>query len=226
MYENWEFRPGDIDLVACEERRILVGGTNERHPNLRVFDYLGMLAAYGLLHCRIPVANSRVLLISDNPFCPYIARTLIGCGARIDIVTSDASCLQGTDLIARPLDAPGEYDAVVVADTPRGSPAIGGRDGCKYRVEELGTFPVLVQIWGDVDHTSLKGVECYPKEPPETGHMGILLNVLGADPIIRLQAGGLKVGELLARYVAGLGTNAERGFKDSEGYAESLAGRA
>src|SRR5208283_1396101 len=48
MYEAWEFRARDVDLLACRERGVRVVGTNERHSRLRVFDYLGMLAVIGL----------------------------------------------------------------------------------------------------------------------------------------------------------------------------------
>ena len=40
------------------------------------------------------------------------------------------------------------------------------------------------------------------KPAPRPGHMGVLPSAIGPEPIIRLQAGGLKVGQLLA---AGLG---------------------
>src|SRR5262245_42376373 len=74
MYENWEFRAADVDLAACQKRCVLVGGTNEKHAELRVFDYLGMLAVRGLLDCEVPVALSRILLVCDNPFGLFIAR--------------------------------------------------------------------------------------------------------------------------------------------------------
>ena len=41
MYEAWELRTEDIDVAACAERGIAVAGTNERHPAVDVFSFLG-----------------------------------------------------------------------------------------------------------------------------------------------------------------------------------------
>jgi hypothetical protein len=38
----------------------------------------------------------------------------------------------------------------------------------------------------------------WPAETPRPGHMGILPSALGPEPIVRLQSGGLKVGQVLA----------------------------
>jgi hypothetical protein len=49
-----------------------------------------------------------------------------------------------------------------------------------------------------VDIPSLQeaSVRYFPEQVP-SGHMGVLPSAIGFDPIIRLQAGGLKVGEAL-----------------------------
>jgi len=233
MYESWELREGEIDLDACRRRGIVVAGTNERHPNLRVFDYLGLLAVQGLFHCGVPAACSRLLLVCDNPFRPYIRKTLSDCGATVDVLTPAG--VVGTP--RRCEDEPGAYDGVIVADTPGVQPTLGKAGEAKYAVEQLGEFDALVQIWGDVDRAILRqtlgsrptiassffagsphpqplsrarergvilgqplsgGVICHPTAEPARGHMGMLPSELGPDPIIRLQAGGLKVGQHLA----------------------------
>ena len=243
MYESWELREGEIDLNACRRRGIVVAGTNERHPHLRVFDYLGLLAVKGLLHCGVPAACSRLLLVCDNPFCPYILKTLTDCGAAVDVLTP-------TGVVGAPKrcgDERSMYDGVIVADTPGVQPILGKAGEAKYAVGQLGQFDVLVQLWGDVDRSlfsgraettgamgwhalrdegrgepakprpsslrachpgqegdranraqMLGGVVCHPAAEPARGHMGMLLSELGPDPIVRLQAGGLKVGQQLA----------------------------
>lgn len=197
MYESWEFRPHDVDLAACRARGVLVAGTNERHPELGVFDYLGMLAVFGLHQLGIPAVHSRLLLVCGNPFAPYIARTLAACGAEVDVL-GKAESRWGQGVHGRGADEPGYYDAVVLADTPGPRPNIGHRGAAVFCPEQLGEFAVLVQIWGDVDRRCLEGVECYPADAPEPGRMGILLSQLGSEPILCLQAGGLKVGQLLS----------------------------
>jgi hypothetical protein len=58
---------------------------------------------------------------------------------------------------------------------------------------------VVVQYWGDLNRAALAtaSVPVWPPEPPPPGHMGILPAAIGPEPIVRLQAGGLKVGEVL-----------------------------
>ena len=60
---------------------------------------------------------------------------------------------------------------------------------------------VLVQYWGDVDRAAAAaaGVPVWPPDAPAPGHMGVLPSAVGPEPVVRLQAGGLKVGEVLAR---------------------------
>jgi hypothetical protein len=66
---------------------------------------------------------------------------------------------------------------------------------------ELAPGTVLVQYWGDADRAAAAaaGVPVWPPEAPPPGHMGVLPSAVGPEPIVRLQAGGLKVGEVLAR---------------------------
>lgn len=186
MYEAWELRPGDVDLLACHERGILVAGTNERHPAVNVFAYLGIMAVKLLLDAGVAVYDSTILLLCDNPFAPFVARGLEGAGARVTL----QSALSEDDW--------GSYDAVVVGLRPRAEPVLGAQ-----ALSVLSRWPgvVVAQFWGDIDRAALQGagIAFWPPSPPMPGHMGVLPSHVGPEPIVRLQAGGLKVGELLAR---------------------------
>ncbi len=196
MYESWELRTGEVDLQACRRQGVMVAGTNERHEDVRVFDYLGTLAVAGLLRCGVPIATSKLLLICDNPFRRYILRTLLGCGAAVDhsshLAPRDEPRLAERDDYHTP-----HYDAVIVADTPADRPILGHTGQAKYSVEQIGRFDAVVQLWGDVDRDAIGDAVCYPAAAPPPGHMGLLLSELGPEPIVRLQAAGLKVGQEL-----------------------------
>jgi hypothetical protein len=60
---------------------------------------------------------------------------------------------------------------------------------------------VIGQFWGDVDRSALEkaGLSSWPVSSPAPGHMGILPSDVGPEPVVRLQSGGLKVGEVLLR---------------------------
>ncbi|MBK7639026.1 MAG: hypothetical protein IPJ22_02965 [Bacteroidetes bacterium] len=58
--------------------------------------------------------------------------------------------------------------------------------------------PLILRFAGhiDTDYLDTHKIAYYPKNV-KSGHMGILLSDIGNDSVIRLQAGGLKVGQLL-----------------------------
>jgi hypothetical protein len=228
MYESWEFRASDVDLQACRARGIAVAGTNERHPDVGMFSYLGTMAVKQLHDAGIAVYGSRVVLLCDNPFGPFIVSSLRNAGAEV----IDSSRLTA-DLLTAPCDAvllalhpkpdaaaegPGQSDAA--AEGPGQSDAATGGSGQSDTAAEgpgqsntvLGAAEIelladlapgtaLVQYWGDVDRAALAAasVPVWPPKPPGAGHMGVLPSAVGPEPIVRLQAGSLKVGELLAR---------------------------
>lgn len=198
MYESWELRAGEVDLEACKDCGIRVAGTNECHPNVRVLDYLGMLALHGLFQCGVPVCFSRILLICDNPFAPHIAAVLSACQAEV-FVAEGTPLDKSAPVRWIPRGARERYDGVILADTPSPSVWNLGLQNTKYAAEELGDFDTVIQVWGDVDRAALPGIRFFPRQAPARGHMGVLLSDLGPEPVLRLQAGGLKVAEILTR---------------------------
>jgi hypothetical protein len=191
MYEAWELRAEDIDLSACRDRGITVAGVDETNPLVDVFSYLPMLAARQLFECGVPVYKTRILILCDNRFEPYLKQGLARMGADID-------CFH--DLLSVPLGR--EYDAVLVSMTPRTVPVISEVEA--RILAERWPGIIVVQFFGDMDRASLAeaGIFFFPVKPPALGHMGVFLTDVGPDAIVRLQTGGLKVGEILARGLA------------------------
>jgi hypothetical protein len=191
MFEAWEIQAGriDLDLDALRARGIAVAGTNERHPSVDVFSYLGLMAVKALLDAGIPAYGTHLGLLCDNPFEDYIVAGLRGAGARS--VTAAATV---DDL--RP-DHP--LDALVVSLRPHGGPVLDAAAVAALADRWPGL--TIIQYWGDLDRDALARVALpfWPPNPPSAGHMAVLPSAVGPDPIVRLQAGGLKVGEVLLR---------------------------
>lgn len=189
MYEAWELRPADIDLDACHRHGIRLAGTNERHPAVDVFSYLGVMAVKLLLDAGVAVYGSRILVLCDNPFGAYIERGLAGAGADAHLYKRLSDALAATS----------SFDAVLVALQPGVDPVIDA--GGAALLTERWPGAVIAQYWGDVDRAALAdaGAPVWPEQAPSLGHMGILPSGVGPEPIVRLQAGGLKVGEVLLR---------------------------
>jgi hypothetical protein len=188
MYETWEFRASDVDLEACGRRGIAVAGTNECHPAIEVFSFLGMLAAKLLFDAGIGIHKSRLLLLCDNSFLPHIESALNRCGAFVHSASSASGDLGSRD-----------FDAVIVAMKPRPGSVISLEEMRKIAAGSPGV--VLLQYYGDVDRAlaTAAGVIVWPEDAPAPGHMGILQSAIGPEATIRLQAGGLKAGEVLYR---------------------------
>lgn len=188
MYESWEYRSSDVDVEACRSRGIAVAGTNERHACVEVFSFLGLMAIKQLHDAGIEVRGSRIVLLCDNSFGPFMVRELENVGAEV-MVAGRLSA----DLLAP------RCDAVLLAMQPREANAFTSADAELTHAKAPGA--ILVQYWGDADRAALAavGVPVWPEQAPAAGHMGVLPSAVGPEPVVRLQAGGLKVGEILVR---------------------------
>ena len=141
-----------------------------------------------LFDAGIQVLGNHITLVCDNPFRTHIETCLRGFGAVV----------HHSDELGQGSGEP-ECDAVLVAATPRLSPVIGAREA--KTIAERYPNATVVQFWGDLDRSALEAhdVPFWPIDSPPAGHMGVLPSSLGADPIVRLQTGGWKVGEVLLK---------------------------
>lgn len=188
MFEAWEFRPSDLDLDTCVRRGIPVVGVNERHPAVDVFSYLGPLCVRQLHDCGLAVYGNRVALLCDNDFADSIFRALSGLGARVELFASVDDVF------------PDEWDAIVVALQPSSEPRISEAE-VRHLADVSPPGVAITQFWGDIDRTALRahGMAVWPRVEPARGHMGALLSAVGPEPIVRLQAGGLRAAEQIFR---------------------------
>jgi hypothetical protein len=190
MFEAWEIDLGrhDVDLEALRARGIRFAGTNERHPAVDVFGYLGPMAVR-LLHDGGITARGAVLaLLCDNPFRPYLVQGLEAAGATVRVLTDPDGFRATPDL-----------DAVVVATAPTGRSALTQAQIADIAAHAPGAG--VAQFWGDLDRRACAAADvwCLPEHEPAPGHMGILPSALGPEPVVRLQTGGLAVAGALRR---------------------------
>ncbi|GAB1471005.1 hypothetical protein MASR2M66_18830 [Chloroflexota bacterium] len=194
MCEAWEFRPGDIDLDACNTRNIPVVGTNEDFPGLEIFSYSSFLCAKILFEAQIEIHKSSILVVSSDKFGVVIARHLSQLGANITRIDNlrdfDSNDLQG-------------LDAVIVADYTRDDTIIGqGGDMPSKAFAENAMGTTIVQFAGvvNVGELSKQGIKVYPGVNLPPHRMTQTLAYLGPRPVLELHAAGLKVGELLLKH--------------------------
>jgi hypothetical protein len=145
-----------------------------------VFSYLGPLCVKLLHDAGLPIYKNRIAVLCDNAFGPYITRALKGLGG---LVTR----FEGVGALTSDV-----WDCVVVALEPRSELRLDGEEA--KRLARVAPGAVVAQFWGDIDRDALssEGIPAWPRRAPKPGHMAVLLSALGPEPIIRLQAGGLR----------------------------------
>lgn len=208
MYEAWEWRDADMDIAYIRERGFKLGATNERHPDVDVFNYLGDMAVKQIFDAGTCPYRNTFVLLCNNDFGPFMAKTLAAVADKLGVIDLPEhrdryKGLPITWLSDFPaIEIPAEFrdaEAIVFTAYPFDQNWIG-----KDTTIDIGAIsrgfsdPFLLRYAGDVDPESLEkaGIRFFPKTV-SSGHMGILPSAVGNDPIIRLQSGGLKAGEAL-----------------------------
>lgn len=199
MFETWEFRPEDIDLTECRKQGIPVLGTNEKVPELTIFSYMGAVSIKLLHECQIETNRSRVVVVGGGVFGEATVTALQAAGADArQICPSKAEGILNRVYRAELAVA----DAVIFVEHCNRQPLLQSDDGFNvWDLKKLNPGIVIVHIAGNVDRAVLAetGLRCWPKEFARSGYMSVTTAYVGPKPLVDLHAGGLKVGELLAR---------------------------
>ncbi|RJR41445.1 MAG: hypothetical protein C4576_17800 [Desulfobacteraceae bacterium] len=193
MCESWEFRPGDVDLVACRQAGISVCGVNEEHPSVDVFGYSATLAAKLLLEAGIEVRGSRVAILGGDKFAPVIARGLRQMGACASIARAFEE-FEDTALV--------RCDALMVADYLAEGIVLGDGTGRPTSgLMRLDPSATIVQFAGRIDFAALKrtGHRVFPGKVLGSHRMLHTLAYLGPRPVVELHTAGLKSAEINLR---------------------------
>jgi hypothetical protein len=207
MYEGWEWRDSDLDLDYIRKRGIKLGATNERHSSIDVFNYLGYMALKQLFDAGMSVYRNKFILICNNDFGPFIAKVIARISDGVAVIDLDENKLKYDDSCTwiggfPNVEIPTDFkdsEAVIFSAYPFDKLWIGNDTDINInQLKDQLTTPFIIRYEGDVDCEVLKenNVFYFP-EFVRSGHMGILPSAIGFDPTIRLQAGGLKVGEAL-----------------------------
>ena len=193
MWETWEYRPADLDLAECRRLGIPVLGTNEHHPELLTFNYVGHVALKLLFEAGVEIFRSRLLVVGSGEFADQVLAAARACGAEVSQAGPRSEPFRKT--------LP-HVDALVVAEHHDRRPLIAAGGEIEPReVYELNPGLTIAHISGWVDRTALAslGLACVPERFAPPGHMSVATDYVGPRPLIDLHVAGLKVGGLLAR---------------------------
>ena len=195
MWEPWEFRADDIDLVACREFGIPIVATNEHHPYLATFKAVGMLALKLLLERQCEVAGLEMLVVGSDPFGQACSDVLRAVGACVTLLVPQDSWPNDTTLSAFE-----RADAVVVVEHRYQGELLGPLSATLVELLARRGIP-LVHVCGavDADYLSARGIEKHPPQPVSHGFMTVTTAYVGVKPVVDLHTAGLHAASIVAR---------------------------
>ncbi|MHC4725077.1 MAG: hypothetical protein ACYS9V_12665 [Planctomycetota bacterium] len=199
MWETWEYRSEDIDIEECRRLQIPVLGTNEHHPDLRIFEYIGHIALKLLFEAEIEILNSRIALLGKGEFADHVKNTLKAAHADVHPIFQENGKNSNIEKANNILK---QTDALIVVEHHERKQLIGAEGFITPKeISQLNKYITIIHICGNVDQDSLirNGVRCWPRNFAPAGHMSVTTDYIGPAPLIKLHTAGLKVGESLAR---------------------------
>lgn len=219
MWEPWEFRESDIDLAAMDEFDLSLVATNEHHPLVETFRFLGPTVARLALETGIELVNARLLLIGSDPFGCSIADWLTGAGA-----TVTRSGLETWTDCTREEKC---FDAVILAEHVDSRPMrASGADGdAAWRsLAQAGT--PIIRVCGMLDAVAARAnnVAVYPEQKPIHGVMSVTTAYAGPKPVVDLHCAGLRAGADVVRgRLAGLSRSESIAIACQNGFGLDVA---
>lgn len=199
MWETWEYRDEDLDLKECRRLDIPVLGTNEHHPGLETFRYIGQLAIKLLFKLDVEIFRSKIVVIGGGEFGSYAVQSLRNSGASVVQIRSDKG-----ESLQLPIkqELLSKCDAIVIVEHSSHDLLIGqGGQITAKQLYELNPSVCIAHIAGGVDQNELEavGIPFQPSCLALPGYMSISTDYLGPLPLIDLHTAGLKVGAMMAR---------------------------
>lgn len=204
MWETWEFRSSDFDLEYCKAQDILTLGTNEHHPDCNMMPVCGHLALKLIYELGYEGFGTRVLVLGNSPSPGKVIAEQLR-ALEMDVVwfsSTDESDYRYEDLQAY-FDKEGKrVDVILLAEHMHGHKLLGEGGYLDLgAVAQLNPELAIGVIAGNVDGAELaaSGLHYYPTLIQPFGFMTYQPYALGEYPVLLLYAGGLKVGEAMAR---------------------------
>ena len=211
MWEPWEFRTDDLDLVQCWNKGISVLGVNESNIFLNVLSYVETMIIKIFKKYKIKLKNKKIILVIENKFGIQIFNALKSQGANCYCITASmklelkklGATIIGSNFENKNINSFLEKSDIILVDSfPIKKNIIGINEGIEIStLKKLCPNVKIFTFFGKIDSVNLNkfGIRYYPKIQPKFGHLGWTADVLGSKPTIEFNSLGLKVGELLAR---------------------------
>lgn len=206
MWLASEFRPEELDLPACIEKGILVMGTNEHHPSLKLFNSIGFKICKLLFNTGFSIYNDKFLLIASGDMGNYISDFFINNSVSFDRVVFDNEIpmrhkkfvCNRTEIINN-LD---KYDALIIAELCHNVDILSADGFISTKLlKKQNPLVQIIHTYGSVNNDDIlrEAISIYPPDPKPFPYGTACADYLGDKPALDLITAGLKVGEVMAR---------------------------
>ena len=204
MWETWEFRDTDLDLKSCIENDILVLGTDESHPNLKMYPIGGILGISLLLKLGLEVYKSKVILFGDGILGNAVAEAFDKNGVEyiwfVEHKNNENQYLyKDIEKVKKYIP---DFDAMIFAEHKYTEEIISPKNNITFQeIFELNREIKIGVIAGNINKEELEKskLKYYPKEIMPVGYMSYQPYHLGPRPVIELFSCSMKVAEVMAK---------------------------
>jgi hypothetical protein len=194
MWEPWEMREGEIDLLKAKERNILIMGTNERSAPCDMRPYGILTALHLMMEHKASIVDDHILIIGSQPTLALpieegFNALNLAC-KRISVDESSSEIEKSLEWATYILVAEHSYKGVIIGS--------GGILDTEMIIAN--NICGIGVISGSVDTTVLfdRGISVFPEKVASYGYMSYSPCEIGPYGVMDLFAAGLKVGQTMA----------------------------
>lgn len=202
MWEPWEFRKQDLDIKACQEKEVIVLGTNEQNHLINNLNYTQFLALKLMFDLGNEINNNLIVLLGGGKLGELTFNALTALGLEVWWYGSNHKASKPYERLPEILTSSRNADVILNVEHHNAS-RILGKDGIVSfaRIAESLNCIMYGHLAGNVDEQELKesGIKYLPQPLLPFGYFSYDSTKLGPRPALELNALGLKVGEILAR---------------------------
>ena len=202
MWETWEFRSEDIDLINCQKEKIPIIGTNESFSEISMYGYNPLIVIKLLFDLGLEAYNNDIILLGGGKSGRAAYQGLEKLGFKISWFTKKGEVESKRYSELKNIHTHKNIDAIINFEHVCAERIVG--NNCELDLEKLVKNHPYVNyghICGNVNQNELEtsGINFLPKQILPFGYMSYETMNLGYRPVLELAAAGLKVGEIASR---------------------------
>lgn len=199
MWETWEMREGEIDLLAAKDKSIPIIGTNESFSKLSMYGVPTVLFFKMVLENNFSITHDNFILLGGGLTGELIANDLKALNLRFDWYTANGDSYSLPYRSLGGVKSNDYLDFVFVADHTFPQKIFTDENGLSLKdLKEKFPKVKVIHLCGNVPQKELEdlNISFFPNKISPFGYMSYQSADFNDKPVIALNAMGLKVGQV------------------------------